>query len=282
LHNSAHGGGGGGQAAPRPTVINALEFMRKGTPFLKYGKRGYPHWRHFQVSRDNRRLQWYSKGKRLQDTSIDLSSVRRIVLGQATKNFWKHNASDLDPSSFSLIYDEPEKTLDVVAMDSNEYRLWTGGLQELIKLNKTPRFDVSKVTEILMKVGVMMGRRSACKIVDHETGEHVEQFENIPVRRTTSSSANALTMQREVQRKLGDSLKKFDKLMSEFHSAGSKFKTNSQAMTMKGVIDLVDKSLNKCKSWVIDKDFEMADDELWGANVDMDALKNMMAVISKL
>jgi hypothetical protein len=33
--------------------------------------------------------------------------------------------------------------------------------------------------------------------------------------------------QREVQRKLGDSLKKFDKVMSEFHSAGSKFKTKT-------------------------------------------------------
>ncbi len=264
----------------RSAVVNALDFIRRGTPFLKYGKRGYPHWRYFQVSEDNRRLEWYSKGKRLQETSIELASIRSIVLGQTTSNFLRHQASNLGHTSFSLIYDEPRiknVTLDVVAMDSNEFKLWCGGLQELIKLNKKADFEVAKVKEILMKLTVVLGRRSACKITDHATGEKIEKFENIPVRPHTGPATNAVSAQKDVQRKMADALKKFAKLGRDF----PKFRTCVQYDAMKDIVQLVDKSLAKCQQWVNEGEFEMAEDELWSTTVDMDSLKNMMFVLGK-
>jgi len=48
--------------------MDCLAYMKKGTSFLKYGKFGFPHFRQFQLSPDNRKLVWYSKSKKLSET----------------------------------------------------------------------------------------------------------------------------------------------------------------------------------------------------------------------
>lgn len=43
--------------------IDALAFMKHGSSFLKYGRWGTPHYRFFQISKDNHKLIWYSDAK---------------------------------------------------------------------------------------------------------------------------------------------------------------------------------------------------------------------------
>jgi hypothetical protein len=59
-------------AAKRPGMaeiqVDVLAYMKKGTPFLKYGTYGYPHFRQFQISDDNSKLMWFSSNKKMKDT----------------------------------------------------------------------------------------------------------------------------------------------------------------------------------------------------------------------
>lgn len=56
-------------------IVDVLAFMKRGTPFLKYGKSGYPHFRQFQLSSDNTRIVWYSANKDTSSSQVDLYRV---------------------------------------------------------------------------------------------------------------------------------------------------------------------------------------------------------------
>jgi hypothetical protein len=120
--------------------VDVLSFMKKGTPFLKYGQHGYPHFRQFQLSSDNTRLQWFSQSKSLKNTTISICDMDEIRIGQTTPTFAKHRAPELSKSSFSVLYNHG-KTLDVIAKDPNEFKLWTEGLRQLIEISKHERPD---------------------------------------------------------------------------------------------------------------------------------------------
>jgi hypothetical protein len=129
--NTTPAGGAGATVIAKPNELlmqlDVLKYMHKGTPFLKYGKRGYPHFRQFQLSSDNMRLVWYSKQKKMKTTQVHLSDVDDIRTGQTTPNFERHRAPELARSSFSLIYRNRRETLDLIAKDPNEFKLWIQG-----------------------------------------------------------------------------------------------------------------------------------------------------------
>lgn len=89
--------------------VDVLSYMKKGTSFLKYGKRGYPHFRNFQISDDNMRLVWFSKAKKLRDTQIEFADIQEIRMGQTTPVFKRHPAPELARSSFSVIYKKKKR-----------------------------------------------------------------------------------------------------------------------------------------------------------------------------
>ena len=116
-------------------TVDAMEFMKKGSAMLKYGRFGSPHFRHFELSHDGQHLMWYSNTKKLDKSRIDLKTVNKLQKGQLTATFKKHLRPRLAPCSFSLIYRErpkTSKTLDVIAKNRSAYLLWTQGLQEII------------------------------------------------------------------------------------------------------------------------------------------------------
>jgi len=115
--------------------IDVLNVVHKGTPFLKYGKHGHPHFRHFQISDENTHICWFSKGKEVNKTSVAIADICDLIEGQTTKNFLKHQAPDMKPISLSLIY-ERKKSLDIIAQDENFYRIWMAAFKALLQISE--------------------------------------------------------------------------------------------------------------------------------------------------
>src|ERR1700694_5323944 len=70
------------------------------------------------------------------DTQVDIQDIDEVRLGQTTSVFQKHKAPELSKSSFSVMYHHHGKSLDVIAKDPNEFRIWVSGIRELIRLTK--------------------------------------------------------------------------------------------------------------------------------------------------
>jgi hypothetical protein len=115
------------------TRINALDLMKKGAPFLKYGRFGFPHFREFQLTEDNMRIVWFSSGKSLSDSSLHLRDIEEIRMGQATEIFAKYPAPELAAASMSLMYDNRERSLDIIAKTPYDFKVWSTALHGLVR-----------------------------------------------------------------------------------------------------------------------------------------------------
>eukprot|EP00761_Pharyngomonas_kirbyi_P004812 gb/GECH01004817.1/.p1 GENE.gb/GECH01004817.1/~~gb/GECH01004817.1/.p1 ORF type:complete len:191 (+),score=29.84 gb/GECH01004817.1/:1-573(+) len=122
-------------------LSSALERIKEGAIFLKYGSRGSPHERRVTVSDDLTYLQWNSKRKKPKHCTIFLKDVNSLTLGQNTHKFQRRQRyllsrpppSEYDPKerSFSLSYDQG-KTLDLVAANEQQFKDWTNSLAYLV------------------------------------------------------------------------------------------------------------------------------------------------------
>lgn len=129
---------------------DAVAEMKRGTAMLKYGRRGFPHFRRFQLSHDNARLLWYSRKKSIQETNILVSNIKDILEGQQTEVFRQCTQRTLEKASFSIVYGDKLKTLDLVAKSFEEAQLWVKGLKGLMRANKQGKLH--KVAQILVDV----------------------------------------------------------------------------------------------------------------------------------
>jgi len=124
--------------------------MKRGTAMLKYGRRGFPHFRRFQLSEDLTRLIWYSSKKNVEETSIGIAEIKEVLEGQKTEVFKQCTQPSLEKASFSIVYGTKTKTLDLVAKSYEEAKLWTKGLRGLMKANQQGKLH--KVAQILVNV----------------------------------------------------------------------------------------------------------------------------------
>ncbi|KAF2314757.1 hypothetical protein GH714_033465 [Hevea brasiliensis] len=99
------------QAVPSyRTVEQALLALKKGAHLLKCGRRGKPKFCPFRLSTDEKYLIWYSGQEEKQ---LRLSSIMKIISGQRTFNFQRQLQPDKVHQSFSLIYANGERSLDL-------------------------------------------------------------------------------------------------------------------------------------------------------------------------
>ncbi|KAK4258386.1 hypothetical protein QN277_007841 [Acacia crassicarpa] len=110
-------------------IEQALVALKKGSQLLKYNRKGKPKFRPFRLSPDATTLIWISHGR---EKYIRLSSVSRIIPGQRTAVFRRHLRPEKDYLSFSLVYKNGERTLDLICKDKAEVEIWFGGLKALI------------------------------------------------------------------------------------------------------------------------------------------------------
>ncbi|KAG6472677.1 PH, RCC1 and FYVE domains-containing protein 1-like [Zingiber officinale] len=114
---------------PDREIQQALVALKKGSQLIKYSRKRKPKFCPFRISNDETTLIWLSHKK---ERAIELSSVIRIVPGQRTAVFRRYLRPERDYLSFSLIYNNGERSLDLICKDQSELELWIGGLRALI------------------------------------------------------------------------------------------------------------------------------------------------------
>ncbi|KAL9276510.1 hypothetical protein ACSQ67_025954 [Phaseolus vulgaris] len=117
----------------------ALIALKKGAQLLKYGRKGKPKFCPFRLSSDESSLIWItSSGER----NLKLSSVSRIIPGQRTAVFQRYLRPEKDYLSFSLIYGNGKRSLDLICKDKAEAEVWIAGLKGLISSGQGGRSKI--------------------------------------------------------------------------------------------------------------------------------------------
>ncbi|KAK8928165.1 Protein Brevis radix-like 4 [Platanthera zijinensis] len=120
-------------------IEKVLIALKKGSQLLKYGRKGKPKFYPFRLSNDESSLIWFSKnGKRI----LRLSSVSRIIPGQRTSVFRRYLRPGKDYLSFSLLYNNGKRSLDLICKDKVEAEVWFTGLKALISSGEYGRSKI--------------------------------------------------------------------------------------------------------------------------------------------
>ncbi|XP_042437764.1 PH, RCC1 and FYVE domains-containing protein 1-like isoform X1 [Zingiber officinale] len=117
-------------------VEQAITALKKGAHLLKCGRRGKPKFRPFRLSTDEKSLIWYSGEK---EKHLNLNAVVKLVRGQQTVNFLRQNQIDNKLQSFSLIYENGQRSLDLICTDKEQADSWYLGLTALVSSTHLPR-----------------------------------------------------------------------------------------------------------------------------------------------
>ncbi|GAB4850889.1 hypothetical protein Ancab_030190 [Ancistrocladus abbreviatus] len=117
-------------------IEQALIALKKGTQLIKYSRKGKPKFRPFRLSTDETTLIWYSHGE---ERNLKLSSVSKIIPGQRTAVFRRYLRPEKDYLSFSLIYNNDDRSLDLICKDKEEVEVWLAGLKALIPTGQRGR-----------------------------------------------------------------------------------------------------------------------------------------------
>ncbi|TKY51381.1 E3 ubiquitin-protein ligase HERC1 [Spatholobus suberectus] len=120
-------------------IDQALIALKKGAQLLKYGRKGKPKFCPFRLSIDELSLIWISSSG---ERNLKLSSVSRIIPGQRTAVFQRYLRPDKDYLSFSLIYNNGKRSLDLICKDKVEAEVWIAGLKVLISSGQGGRSKI--------------------------------------------------------------------------------------------------------------------------------------------
>ncbi|XP_042032830.1 PH, RCC1 and FYVE domains-containing protein 1-like isoform X1 [Salvia splendens] len=120
-------------------IEQALVALKKGAQLLKYGRKGKPKCYPFRLSSDETTLNWISSSG---DRSLKLATVSRIIPGQRTAVFQRYLCPEKDYLSFSLIYNNGKRSLDLICKDKVEAENWIAGLKALITSGQAGRSKI--------------------------------------------------------------------------------------------------------------------------------------------
>ncbi|XP_015887888.3 PH, RCC1 and FYVE domains-containing protein 1 isoform X1 [Ziziphus jujuba] len=113
-----------------PTMfLKAIIALKKGTQLIKYSRKGKPKFCPFRISTDETTLIWYSHGE---ERNLKLASISKIIPGQRTAVFKRYLRPEKDYLSFSLLYKNGDRSLDLICKDKAEAEIWFAGLKALI------------------------------------------------------------------------------------------------------------------------------------------------------
>ncbi|CAA2964153.1 PH, RCC1 and FYVE domains-containing 1-like isoform X2 [Olea europaea subsp. europaea] len=120
-------------------IEQALIGLKKGAQLLKYGRKGKPKFYPFRLSNDETSLIWISSSG---ERNLKLASVSRIIPGQRTAVFQRYLRPEKDYLSFSLIYNNGKRSLDLICKDKVEAEIWIAGLKALISSGQAGRSKI--------------------------------------------------------------------------------------------------------------------------------------------
>ncbi|XP_030474649.2 PH, RCC1 and FYVE domains-containing protein 1 isoform X1 [Syzygium oleosum] len=111
------------------TVEQAIMAVKKGAYLLKCEGMRRARVCPFRISVDEKFLIWYSGQEEKQ---LRLSSVTEVIRGQRTVNFQKQLQPDREAQSFSLIYADGKRSIDLICKDHVQADSWYLGLKTII------------------------------------------------------------------------------------------------------------------------------------------------------
>ncbi|KAM5562382.1 PH, RCC1 and FYVE domains-containing protein 1 [Rosa sericea] len=120
-------------------IDQAIIALKKGAQLLKYGRKGKPKFCPFRLSSDESSLIWISSSG---ERTLKLASVSRIIPGQRTAVFQRYLRPEKDYLSFSLIYNNGKRSLDLICKDKVEAEVWIAGLKALISSGRGGRSKI--------------------------------------------------------------------------------------------------------------------------------------------
>jgi len=250
--------------------IDAIVEMKRGAAMLKYGRRGFPHFRRFQVSHDLTKLLWYSRKKSLADTHVAVKDMKDILDGQQTEVFKQCTQKTLEKASFSIIYGSKLKSLDVVAKSAEEAELWIKGLKGLIKANQQGKLH--KVVQILVDVDFKDISKTKYRRVEDEAERKKYEIQH----KNRPELVNTISTTLQQSKKIFASLEKISKSNNVQNS--NEFE-NIQTLTSE-----VEERMEEISYGLENKTAELTDlkRDVWVLKVDVTVLEEKVKVLSKI
>jgi len=257
------------KAAPKATHYNVLPEMHRGTALLKYGRRGYPHFRQFNLTDDNGHLRWFSTKKKLQKSSIAVEDINEILTGQHTKEFRRIAWTTLTPASFSIIYGGKKKSLNLVAKSVDEMKMWVQALRKLRDLKKRGH-DLHAMRSLEVEVDFRDRNRPQSR---NHSGNFLRSHE---------------TKEREVdpvlQRKLIDDIGVLRRTFLEISR-----EANNPVVQSTKEYESIEQILSELEERVEELDHEVrhtrntkiAENDVWRTRIDLESLRDKIKVINK-
>jgi len=108
--------------------VDLLKSLVEGSVLLKFGSKGQPHFRFFALNSKLDTLLWMSGTKNFESTQIPLASINDIKFGLGDKGLKVKGAKMYQNLGFTIVFNDWENTLELMAKDSEELQIWVNGL----------------------------------------------------------------------------------------------------------------------------------------------------------
>ena len=253
----------------KPKLFEVLPELKRGTALLKYGRHGYPHFRQFNLSEDNTALRWFSAKKKLNKSEIKMKDIHDVITGQHTKEFERIKWTTLTPASFSIIYGEQKRSLNLVAKSVDEMKMWVEALRYLRNEAKKGN-DLSKIKSV--KVPVDFRDRNRPQSRKH-SGNFLRSHETKDTQ-VNSELKNKLISDLDTLRNLYRDIEK--EANNEVVQASPEYSSISQILSeIEERIGELDKEVRNTKNTKI------AENDVWRTKIDLESLREKIRVLYK-
>ncbi|OQR99311.1 kinesin [Thraustotheca clavata] len=128
------------------SIKRRMELLKQGGIFIKHGRQGKPHARFVWCSSDLQYLSYRPVGSQSPMIQIPTASLQALVCGQTTKVFQRKGDPLRSEFSFSILYDDSKRSLDLEvdegeSIERNRLKCneWMEALQFLIKWKSAQR-----------------------------------------------------------------------------------------------------------------------------------------------
>jgi len=257
---------------PRRPKLDLLAEMKSGAAFLKFGMRGFPHFRHVQISSDHRKIQWFSKAKKLSDSEIYIEDIVSIRKGQTTAKFQRHPAPELEKSSFSVIYQKKskEESLDLIAKEPRDFDIWFEGLQHLVDIchEHGPLF-LAKTLNHLYSDRLQRPSVPAPPRPRTNSDSYVDDDDSTP-------NIAGKIESKEIKKKIGHTRAQLKTLQGKMHQNRSKMLNLDLRENAMGIAARATLALEAAEEYASKSQFESARKELWKADVEVLSLRHVL------
>eukprot|EP01084_Bolivina_argentea_P030727 56885_1 len=267
--NASNGSNAANTVKKKKPKIDAIVVMKRGAAMLKYGRRGFPHFRRFQISHDLSKLLWYSRKKGLSETHVAIPDMKDILKGQETEVFKQCTQKTLEKASFSIIYGPKMKSLDVVAKSSEEAMLWIKGLKGLIKANQQGKLH--KVVQILVDVDFKdISKTKYRQCSDDERRKYESQHKSRP------ELVHTISQTLLQSRKIFQSLVKI--------TASNNVQKSNEYENVQTLTSEIEERLDEIEFGLQNKTADLTDlkRDVWVLKVDVTVLEEKAKVLSKI